>query len=94
MAYQAPECFTAEVRDLSKVDVWALGLILYQTVFSCQNPILAAANKFFIYDFIMKFDIEADQNFKSLPLNSVERELLAGMLEPKPEKRLTVSQVL
>ena len=84
--YAAPEMMSGKEYDPEKTEVWALGVTLY-AMLSGNLPYENSSPSLLLKD--MQSNIFA-------PISSVTtavQELLKGMIEAKPAKRMTLKQV-
>jgi serine/threonine protein kinase len=93
--FLAPEVYLQESYQVKPLDIWALGVTLYAYLMSGSLPYMketeVLTSKSIIKDMI---------DFESLTTSSGEKlspsciDLLKGLLEKDPTKRLTIDQVL
>jgi serine/threonine protein kinase len=88
--YIAPEEFSGLEYDAQKVDVWSLGIIYYAMVFRSVPWDEATMSDPVFHDYV-QFGQDSFEPFQRLPKHA--RDLLKGMLQADPGKRLSIDQV-
>lgn len=88
--YIAPEEYGGDEYDAQKVDVWSLGIIYYAMVFHSVPWEEATMNdpQFAVY---ARCGQDAFEPFQRLP--KYTRDLLKGMLQVDPAKRISIEEV-
>jgi serine/threonine protein kinase len=89
--YIAPEEYLGVPYDPRKVDVWAIGIIYYAMVFH-GVPWESANNKDSNYCHYLAYGSAKFEPFTRLP--SGARSLLRKILDPNPEKRISIEGIM
>lgn len=98
--YMAPEIILQKGYSYP-IDIWALGIILFELEFKC-NPfdVQAKGDKFNIFERIKRgFIPEVKNGYGSffpaeVPVEESLRKLITGMLDSNPKSRWTIQQIL
>ncbi|RRT67015.1 hypothetical protein B296_00029473 [Ensete ventricosum] len=86
-AYVAPEIINKKGYDGAKADIWSCGVILYVLLAGCLP--FHDSNLIDMYKKITKGDFRCPHRFPS-----DVRKLLARLLEPNPNARITIEQLV
>lgn len=84
--YLSPEVILKTAKDPTKVDIWACGVVLY--IWCTANYPFSGADLNDTVKKIIKVDWKVPNNVSSSCL-----DLLSKILQPDPNKRLTISQI-
>ncbi|KAJ8576502.1 hypothetical protein ON010_g2708 [Phytophthora cinnamomi] len=92
--YMAPEIVAGETYDPKAADVWSLGIVLF--IMLTGSPLVSlASTSVKAFRTLKQAGIKVlMQAWGMTHVSDSALQLLAGMLETDPEKRLTVAQVL
>jgi len=88
--YVAPEILRQQGYN-KEVDVWSLGVIAF--ILLCGYPPFYNESDAVLFEMIMKGHFEFDERYWK-HISAEAKGLIKGMLEVKPERRLTTQQVL
>lgn len=81
--------------DLRKIDTWALGIVLYICLYGCHPFDIKGEGK--ENELVLKVlnnDYSFDIHGPEFKVSSAAKDLISGLLNPDPNKRLTPKQVL
>ncbi|KAE9031158.1 hypothetical protein PR003_g9923 [Phytophthora rubi] len=93
--FLAPECCSGELYDPFKVDIWAVGVILFIFLFG-RLP-FTSENTRELFDEIIRAEIVLpgpDESGREQPLSPEARDLLHRLLEKDPEQRITIDEAI
>ncbi|CAD8156995.1 unnamed protein product [Paramecium octaurelia] len=88
--YQAPEVFLGGGYD-EKVDVWSIGIILYQLL--CSTLPFYAETISETIEQITSRDPQFQYSQEFLKLNPIQRDLIKRLLKPHPHQRLSAHEI-
>lgn len=90
--YMAPELFINKPYDPYSVDMWALGICLYQ-ILSMQIPFnFRGRSQYSVVNDMLNKRFNFDK-FSKTPSEEFQ-DLVRGLLDPNPQKRLTIKDTL
>ncbi|KAF9911116.1 serine/threonine-protein kinase HAL4/sat4 [Linnemannia zychae] len=90
--YIAPEEFKSKEYDARRVDIWACGIVYYCMVYQ-GIPFRAATSQDPNYQhFLTMREVNNYEPFEKLPIGC--RKLMKRILDPNPETRITVEDIL
>lgn len=89
--YIAPEEFTGQEYDGRLVDIWSIGIIYYAMIFHCV-PWEMAHPKNSNYKQFLEEGFDKFEPFSRLPAKP--RALLKRILEPNPQNRATIEEIV
>ena len=90
--YIAPEEFTQTDYDPFKIDIWALGIILYDIVYIQFPWKIAKESDSRFLKFITLYEIDFDKFLSFIPCEKLHN-ILKNTLNPDPEKRYNIKQI-
>ncbi|KAK3817217.1 MAG: kinase-like domain-containing protein [Benniella sp.] len=90
--YIAPEEFKTKEYDARRVDVWACGIVYYCMVYQGIPFRAATAQDPNFQHFLEMRAVNNYEPFEKLPVGC--RQLMKRILDPNPETRITVDQIL
>jgi [calcium/calmodulin-dependent protein kinase] kinase len=93
--FLAPECCSGDPYDPFKVDIWAVGVMLFIFLFG-RLPFTSESTRE-LFDAITRADVvlpAAEESNREVPLSPEGQDLLLRLLEKDPEQRITIAEAL
>ncbi|KAL4165050.1 hypothetical protein KRP22_003783 [Phytophthora ramorum] len=93
--FLAPECCSGEGYDPFKVDIWAVGVVLFIFLFG-RLPFASESTRE-LFDEIIRAQIvlpTLEEPGRELPFSPEVQDLLRRLLQKDPEQRITIVQAL
>lgn len=90
--YIAPEQFEEKRYDARKVDIWSCGIVYYSMVYQGIPFRIATEDDFNYQNYLAGRSTVSYQPFERLPKGA--RELIYRILDPNPETRCTIEDIL
>ncbi|KAG1710891.1 hypothetical protein DVH05_013614 [Phytophthora capsici] len=93
--FLAPECCSGEPYDPFKVDIWAVGVVFFISLFG-RLPFTSESTRE-LFDEIIRAEIvlpSTDESRRETPLSPEGQNLLLRLLEKDPNQRITIAECL
>lgn len=90
--YMAPEIFM-KIGYNENVDIWALGMILYEMLFS-HHPLYKCKDMIELQDTVTNNELIISQNTNINNISNICMDLLSCVLQKNYEKRITLEELL